>query len=65
MLIFFQKEKKSTFTFTDFLCFYNRKHESDTSLEIIKRLQYPPKNRSILHQLAEDDKLCLIKQVLT
>jgi hypothetical protein len=28
-------------------------------------LIYPPKNRCILHQLAEDDKLCLLMQVIT
>jgi len=65
MLITYINQNEKTFSFSDFLSFFNRRSELDNNQEIIRKLTYPPKNRCILHQLAEDDKQCLLMQVVT
>ena len=63
MMIQLSNREQKSVSFTDFLCFFGRKAD-ESNHEIIKKLVYPPKNRRILHQLAEDDKLCLLMQVI-
>ena len=65
MLTQFQQELRVEFHVHQFLCYHMRRIVDQPLEETIKSLRYPPKNRTILHQLTEDDKLHLIKDVLT
>ena len=64
MLLLNQKNKQVSIGFSDFLCYFSKKTESEDGATTFRKLLYAPKNRCILHQLAEDNKLCLMQELM-
>lgn len=66
MLVFFSTSKEPTFCFSNFLCYFMSKTNDLQSQEtIMKLVNYPPSYRKpLLHQLADDGKLYLMKNVI-
>lgn len=46
------------------MCFFMRKFPDQSQPEIIKSLTYSQKERSLLHELTEDNQLNLIKDII-
>ena len=53
------------FKFHQFISVMQRKFKGQETEDIIKNLRYPPKNRTILHQVTEDGQLHLIQDILS